>query len=176
MTITPEAADRAAATLPGDHRWEITPEGNLILMSPANARQSMIVMRLAAWFLQHGYDPRRVLTEVGIRTVGDGLRGPDLAIFDEIPDLDGPWAATDELRLIIEVASPSTRRTDETDKVDEYARIGCPQYWTVEPLDDDDAMVVMRTLDTQRRYAITGHTVLSKLVEHDNPVARLGQS
>jgi Uma2 family endonuclease len=176
MTITPEAAQQAAAALPGDHRWEITPEGNLVLMSPANAIQSMIVMRLAAWFLQHGFNPRQVLTEVGIRTVGEGLRGPDLAVFDQIPELNGPWAATDELRLIVEVASPSTRRTDETDKVDEYARIGCPQYWTVEPLEDDDAMVVMRTLDSERRYATTGHVLLSKLVEQDDPVARLRQS
>jgi hypothetical protein len=36
--ITPEAAERAAAALPGDHRWEVTPDGNLVLMSPANAR------------------------------------------------------------------------------------------------------------------------------------------
>ena len=172
MTITPEAAERAAAALPGDHRWEISPEGNLILMSPANAIQSMIVMRLAAWFLRHGFDPRQVLTEVGIRTVGDGLRGPDLAIFDHVPELVGPWAATDELRLIIEVASPSTRRTDETDKVDEYARIGCPHYWTVEPI-DDDAIVLMRTLDTQRRYATAGRIVLSKLLEQDDPFTHL---
>src|SRR6201994_2179501 len=107
IAITPEGAERAAAALPGDHRWEITPEGNLVLMSPANAIQSMIVMRLAAWFLRSGYDPRQVLTEVGIRTAGDGLRGPDLAIFDHVPELVGPWASTEELRLIIEVASPS---------------------------------------------------------------------
>jgi len=66
MTITPEAAERAAAALPGDHRWEITPEGNLVLMSPANAVRSMLVMRLAAWFPQHGFNPRQVMTEVGI--------------------------------------------------------------------------------------------------------------
>ncbi len=173
MTITPDAAERAAAALLGDHRWEISPEGNLTLMSPANAVQSMIVMRLAAWFLRHGFNPRQVLTEVGIRTVGEGLRGPDLAVFDHVPELVGPWAATDELRLIVEVASPSTRRIDETDKVDEYARIGCPHYWTVEPL-DDDAMVVMRTLDSARRYATTGRALLSK-VEQDDPSVLLAQ-
>src|SRR5262247_2588515 len=79
--ITPEAAERAAAALPGDHRWEITPEGNLVLMSPANSRQAKIVMQLAAWFIRGGVDPVCILPEVGIRTIAEGLRGPDLAVF-----------------------------------------------------------------------------------------------
>jgi Uma2 family endonuclease len=167
IAITPEAAERAAAALPGDHRWEITPEGNLVLMSPANARQAKIVMQLAAWFVRGGIDPVCVLSEVGIHTIAEGLRGPDLAVFNAEPGQDGPWASTDELAVVIEVFSPSTRRTDEGDKVDEYARIGCPQYWTAEPLDNGDALVVVRLLGVDRRYLPGRSVLLSELLTTD---------
>lgn len=162
--ITPEAAERATAALPGDHRWEITPEGNLVVMSPANSRRAKIVMRLAVWFIQGGIDPVCVLPEVGIRTIAEGLRGPDLAVFNAEPKQDGPWASTEELAVVIEVFSPPTRRTDEGDKVDEYARIGCPQYWTVEPLDSGDALVAVRALGTDQRYLPGRSVLLSELL------------
>ena len=64
---------------------------------------SQDVMRLVVWFVQGGVDPVCVLSGVGIRTVGEGLRGPDLAVFSSEPEQDGPWAATDELVVVVEV-------------------------------------------------------------------------
>lgn len=34
--------------------------------------------------------------------------------------------------LVVEVTSPSTRRTDRVDKLQEYARAGIPEYWLVD--------------------------------------------
>jgi len=77
--------------------------------------------------------------------------------------------ATDALRIVIEVLSPSTRRTDERDKADEYAAAGIGRYWLVDPLDNGDATVHMYELDpTARRYRDSGSPVLlSALITHD---------
>ena len=164
--ITPEAAERAAAALPGDHRWEITPEGNLVLMSPANSRPAKIVMQLAAW------SSEAVSTRCASCPRSASVRSPK-GYVDPTPPCSAPSrnrtgrASTDELAVVIEVFSPSTRRTDEGDKVDEYARIGCPQYWTVEPLDNGEALVAVRTLGADRRYVPGRSVLLSELLTTD---------
>jgi Uma2 family endonuclease len=38
----------------------------------------------------------------------------------------------DEVRLVVEVLSPSNRRTDLVDKLREYAEAGIPEYWIVD--------------------------------------------
>jgi Uma2 family endonuclease len=163
MTITPEAAERAARTLPGDHRWEITPEGTLQITSPANTRQAKIVKRFIVWLDSCGIAD--VQPEVGIHTIGDGVRGPDLAVFSEEPAEIGPWAATDALRLVIEVASPSTRHTDEHDKMREYAAVGIAHYWLAEPIEGGDALVRRYQLGHERAYVeVEEPILLSRLV------------
>jgi Uma2 family endonuclease len=170
MTITPETARLIVASVPGhDHRWEITPEGNLVIMSPANSGQSKIVGRLTEWFVKAGIPGSQLLPEVGIPTIAGGVRGPDLAVFAEEPEEAGPWVAIDALRIVIEVLSPSTRRTDERDKADEYAAAGIGRYWLVDPLDNGDATVHMYELEpAARRYRDSGAPVLlSSLITHD---------
>jgi len=169
MTMTPEAAEHMASSLPGaDHRWEITPDGNLVIMASANVAQSKIVTRLMGWFLRGGFADEQVLTEVGIRTVGDGVRGPDLAVFSAEPEGIGPWAATETLLLVIEVLSPSTRSTDQHEKMTEYAAAGISRYWLVDPAGDRDALVHTFALDVDRRYVEAGTSILlSDLIQQD---------
>jgi len=170
MAITPEAAAHMASSLPGaDHRWEITPEGNLVIMAPANITQSKIVMRMIGWFLHGGFNHSQLLAEVGIHTVGEAVRGPDLMVFATEPEGVGPWAATDSLLLVIEILSPSTRRTDQYDKMTEYATAGITRYWIVDPAGANDALVHMYALGTDRRYSEAAPSILLSELENDDP-------
>ena len=47
---------------------------------------------------------------------------------------------------IVEVLSPSTRRTDRTDKLDLYRRKGIPEYWIVDTDDRTSSVGVQTTL------------------------------
>ena len=54
--------------------------------------------------------------------------------------------------LVMEVASPSTKRTDRTDKAEEYARAGIPEYWLADP----DARTVEVFVLKGQRYELLG--------------------
>jgi Uma2 family endonuclease len=59
-------------------------------------------------------------------------------LFEGVPD------------LVIEVLSPSTRRRDQTTKLDAYRDAGVPEYWLVDP---KDRTVLIYTLgENCRRY------------------------
>ena len=65
-----------------------------------------------------------------------GLRYPDLLIaFSVNPELyrrRRAYVIEDQRKppdFVMEVASPSTRRTDATDKRNDYAALGIPEYW-----------------------------------------------
>ncbi len=63
---------------------------------------------------------------------------PDLCVVRGLPDLQANRDSFDVLRegvapcLVIEVTSPSTRRTDLGKKVDSYARVGVEEYFIVD--------------------------------------------
>jgi Uma2 family endonuclease len=45
---------------------------------------------------------------------------------------EGGLARASELLVVVEIVSPSSRRTDRVIKVDEYARAGIPHYWIID--------------------------------------------
>jgi Uma2 family endonuclease len=54
--------------------------------------------------------------------------------------------------LVVEVLSPSTRRTDRGEKLQEYARAGIAEYWLVDP----DAQTIEVLTLTEDVYTLLG--------------------
>jgi Uma2 family endonuclease len=115
------------------HRYELSPEGVLSVVPPADLDHALVVSRLFAWFLAHGYGPEQVVTDCGI-DVGGG-RVPDLMVWAKgLPPRPGrsSYAAMAGLLLVVEVLSRGSEVVDRIVKKAEYARAGIPRYWIVE--------------------------------------------
>jgi Uma2 family endonuclease len=117
-------------------------EGSL-LTSPSPLPRHNIVM--GELFVQ-----LRLAVPDGLRVVQDididlELNPPDKPGFSRRPDLvvvnsqaierterEGGMLRASEVRLIVEIVSPSSRRIDHVDKRHDYADAGIPYYWIVE--------------------------------------------
>lgn len=116
-----------------NHRYELSPEGVLSVMPPADPDHALLVSRMFAWFLTNGYGPEQVVTDCGI-DVGGG-RVPDLTVWAKgLPPRPArsSYAGTDGLLLALEVVSRGSEITDRMIKKAEYAKAGIPHYWFVE--------------------------------------------
>lgn len=116
-----------------NHRYELSPEGVLSVMPPADPDHALLVSRMFAWFLANGYAPDQVVTDCGI-DVGGG-RVPDLTVWakDRPPrPARSSYAGTDGLLLAIEVVSRGSEVVDRIIKKAEYAKAGIPRYWFIE--------------------------------------------
>jgi len=94
-----------------NHRYELSPEGVLSVVPPAD--HALLVSRMFAWFLTNGYGPERVVTDCGI-DVGGG-RVPDLTVWAKgMPPRPArsSYAGTVGLRLAVEVVSRGSEVTD----------------------------------------------------------------
>lgn len=116
-----------------NHRYELSPEGVLSVMPPADPEHALIVSRLFAWFLTNGFGPDQVVTDCGI-DVGGG-RVPDLTIWapDRPPRaVRSSYAGIAGLLIVIEVVSSGSEVIDQIVKKVEYANAGIGRYWVVE--------------------------------------------
>jgi Uma2 family endonuclease len=81
-------------------------------------------------------------------------RRPDLMIVDreavDRVDQDGDMIRADEVRVVIEIVSPGSHRTDRVEKHNEYAAAGIPRYWIVGI--DEPASLVPCNLTTEFGY------------------------
>jgi hypothetical protein len=100
-----------------NHRYELSPEGVLSVAPSADPDHALLVSRLFAWFLTHGYGPEEVVTECGI-DVGGG-RVPDLTLWAKgTPPRPArsSYAGTDGLLLAVEVVSRGSEIVDRVIK------------------------------------------------------------
>lgn len=74
------------------------------------------------------------------------IRRPDAALFNCTPEDIRPLPAS-YVRVIVEVVSPGTRKTDKTDKMAEYALAGIPFYWLVWVSDNRVTSIDIHVLD-----------------------------
>lgn len=136
----------AMAAADDNHRYELSPEGVLSVMPPADPDHALLVSRLFAWFLTNGYGPDQVVTDCGI-DVGGG-RVPNLTVWAKgMPPrrARSSYAGTDGLLLAVEVVSAGSEVVDRIVKKAEYAKAGIPRYWVVER--DSGTSVYRYTLD-----------------------------
>lgn len=102
----------AMAAADDNHRYELSPEGVLSVMPPADPDHALLVSRLFAWFLTNGYGPDQVVTDCGI-DVGGG-RVPNLTVWAKgMPPrrARSSYAGTDGLRATAVPACTGTPST-----------------------------------------------------------------
>ena len=130
-----------------NHRYELSPEGALSVAPPADPDHALLVSRMFAWFLTHGYGPEQVVTDCGI-DVGGG-RVPGLTVWAKgrpPRPARSSYVGTDGLLLAVEVVSKGSEIVDRVIKKDEYAKAGIPRYWVIER--DSITTVHRHTLDS----------------------------
>jgi len=123
------------------HRYEMSPQGVLSVMPPADSEHAKIATRIMGWFILAGWPADQVLQVAGLRiATGGGVGGriPDLTIWAKAAP-SGVWLPVDDLLLAIEIVSPGSESMDEFTKLSEYASAGIQRYWVV---DRDTAQTV----------------------------------
>jgi Uma2 family endonuclease len=112
-------------------------EGEIVMPAPPVPLNQQIVMKLGFAlneFARRGDLGSVYLAPLAVRLWKGKIREPDVLFIrkehgDRIREtlIDGApdWVA--------EVISPGTRKTDEGQKVIDYARAGIPEYWLVDP-------------------------------------------
>jgi Uma2 family endonuclease len=134
-----------------NHRYELSPEGVLSVMPPADPEHALLVMRMILWLASHGYEAEQIAADCGI-DVGGG-RVPDLTVWAKgMPPrrARSSYAGTSGLLLAVEVVSSGSETVDRITKKAEYAKAGIPRYWTVER--DGGATVHRNVLNEAAEY------------------------
>ena len=157
----------------GGFRIEIH-EGNLVLMSPATMWHADVARRIANALLAAG---RVASNEVGVKKSDRSTRIADVAVFKERPEnRKMAFWHPDDLALVVEVVSESSKDDDRFIKPRWYARAGIAEYWRVEEAadDQDEAIIITykltSTADGEQQYLQTGATTLAML---ESPEARI---
>ncbi|MEV6491428.1 Uma2 family endonuclease [Actinoplanes sp. NPDC051633] len=156
------------------HRYELSPEGALSVMPPADSEHAAIASRLFAWLILAGWPADRILQAVGIKVpspAGDGGRIPDLTVWSA-PQPRAVWLPLTDLVLAVEIVSPGSAAMDEVVKVREYATAGIQRYWMVER--DAAQTVTMHTLGQDGVYEVAAKMPLTWLLQTSPADHRLG--
>lgn len=120
--------------LPDDgYRYEII-DGGLAVSPPPSPRHQGVLARLARLL-----DERLPVGEHQIQGVGLAVHGrrptefviPDLLVY--VGELPERHFTPEQVRLVVEVVSPSSRRMDRATKRDLYEELGVPEYWVIDP-------------------------------------------
>lgn len=126
--------------LPDDgHRYEIV-DGSLLMTPPPSQGHQRIggnlfmALRLP---VPRGW---HVLYEIGVRVPGGNFI-PDIVVLRPGAAANVDWSDPEDVALVVEIASRSTRVTDRTLKAAKYAEAGIPSYWRV----DADGTVTIHT-------------------------------
>jgi len=178
---------------PEDGRYELI-EGEIVEM--VNTRHHKIVsMSLMLLFndeirrLQLSYE---VSNEAAIRTMNkkgnkkgnDRARVPDISVIDRDTwrsNLSDYGALKDPIQLTVEVVSANWE-DDYIDKLDEYERLGIPEYWIVDYLaigsrnylgDPKQPSVLIFTLDKEGKYQCTRFQNSESLISLTFPELKL---
>jgi Uma2 family endonuclease len=156
------------------HRYELSPEGALSVMPPADSEHAAIASRLFAWLVLAGWPADQILQAVGVKIAGvngDGGRIPDLTIWSA-PQPRSVWLPLTDLLLAIEIVSPGSATTDEVVKLREYAEARIPRYWMVER--DAAQTVTLHVLGTDNVYEVAAKMPLAWLLQTSPADHRIG--
>lgn len=118
-------------------------DGELLLMPPESERNQRIAMFILVCLVQLGIPSSQLRMKTEIVTTGSRVRVPDLVVFSEelatamqgakrstvMPEMPPPL-------LVVEVVSPNQSSRDYRYKRSEYAARGIPEYWIVDPIQE----------------------------------------
>ncbi|AEV88167.1 hypothetical protein ACWT_7157 [Actinoplanes sp. SE50] len=123
------------ADLPEDLRYELI-DGRLVLSPLAMPFHQYLSFQVAT--AVHEFCPDSVLVNVEQAVLLDRrneLR-PDMVLVREEGALRSP-VRPEDVPLVVEVISESSKRFDRTGKLKKYAYVGITNYWIIDPLADD---------------------------------------
>lgn len=134
--------------LPRDGRRYEVVDGLLVVSPPPGHRHQLVSNRLQRQLQAQARDGWEVLLEFALPLGTDG-RLPDLAavrVPRVPPAAGGPYPyGPEHFGLVVEVVSPSSRKTDRFTKPGEYAEAGLPLFWRVET--DPEVLVLAYRLE-----------------------------
>jgi Uma2 family endonuclease len=172
VTLDDLAAMNAAD--PFGHRYELSPEGALSVMPPADSEHAAIASRVLVWLALAGWPADQILQAVGVKIPGlggNGGRFPDLTVWSA-PQPRSVWLPLAELLLAVEIVSPGSAAMDEVVKLREYAEAGIPRYWMVER--DAAQTVTLYVLGADKAYEVAAKMPLAWLLQTAPADHRLG--
>jgi len=119
--------------LPEDHgsRIELVDGGLLVSPAPKSGHQRLL-QRLQVGLVSALPDGTELLPGVNVRLAGQRLLIPDFAIVTT-PGLDVIYYQAQDLLLVAEIVSPSSRMLDRVLKRQLYAEAAVPFYLVVDP-------------------------------------------
>lgn len=119
--------------LPDDApRVELTDGVMRVVPSPTLGHQE-IGNLLWLWFRQHAPERLRPATATGVIVDGRQTFEPDvLLLHRELVSPDSHYSTAEQVALVVEVVSPSTRRRDRWEKPIGYAQAGIRHFWRIE--------------------------------------------
>lgn len=137
-----------------DNRYELV-DGQLKLMNPP----TLLHIRIAK-FLERQFDieierlgyPWEAFREVGQQTKEDSARLPDVLVVPlELAETLMNQSAVLRVPslLVVEIVSPSSKADDYKEKLEDYQKLGIPEYWIVNPESKRDKRVTVHQLQNQ---------------------------
>jgi Uma2 family endonuclease len=103
----------------------------LVVPSPTFGHQS-IGNLLWAWLRAHSPNHLTASTALGVAVGAKNTCEPDVMLHRADIGLDRHFLLPEDVTIVIEIVSPSTRRRDRMDKPFVYADAGIPFFWRVE--------------------------------------------
>jgi Uma2 family endonuclease len=107
-------------------------DGVLIVVPSPSIGHQQIGNLLWSWLRQHAPGDFESVTALGVAVgLKDSLE-PDVVLLRGPLTLANHFVMPDQVRLVVEVVSPGTRRRDRMEKPAVYAAAGIPHYWRIE--------------------------------------------
>jgi Uma2 family endonuclease len=122
------------ACLPDDLRYELI-DGRLVLTSYALLSHQVLAMKTANAIEEHSPEDFVVNMEQAVLINGRNELRPDVVLVRARGGDRSP-IPPDEVTLVVEVISKSSRFYDREHKLKWYAAAGIPAYWIIDPLTD----------------------------------------
>lgn len=122
--------------LPDDGNRYETVHGELLVTPAPRAWHQEVLVRLLWWlrgYLQAHQVGHLFTSPADISWSDDTLVQPDLFVVDLEEARTMDWTRMQNLRLVIEVLSPTTARYDRFTKRRLYQEVAIPAYWVVDP-------------------------------------------
>jgi len=156
------------ARLPEDgHRYEIV-DGGLHVSPPPGSRHQVSASRLGHALRLAAPPELEVLDGVGI-DLGRSMFVPDISVVAAAVAVSGvPLFNPAEVRLAIEIVSPSSVSMDRLLKPTRYAEAGIPSYWRVDFGRTGEPTITVYDLDGDK-YLETVAIPAGKQVEVERP-------